>query len=620
LARNRSTLIVSHDLNLIRSVDRVLVISAGRVFEEGSPADLLASGGLYADLYARQFGEAVAATTAPSSPSAVAGEDRADAVPSTVPMSAALPELAEPDLVEAEESLRFGTALTRAMPLPASRNEFLRLTGWIPTVHPAPPAGDDLDPLRSSALAAALPGLAEALTPSAMAPRLQRMLAEECELLACTPGKAYVEPGEGATLQYRLELRRRGGAETVEHLVAGRLFPTAEAAESWLSEVDVLAEHRDGRADLRAFPRPALLVRELCLVLHAFPLDPGLPGLVRATDDAELLELLGQQLTSSVPGLALQGCRTEVVRYRRDSCVLRYELAWHLLPSRRSLKQVVYGKVYGGGEGGLVGPVLTALRDQRPDGSGASLPFLVPRFQVYLPELRLALVEAVPGSPLLPALLRGRAGADGDSATSGPEAHSAVVACARVAAALHRTSIPVGPARTLVDEIEGVRASVDALAPLAPALARSLHGHLAALGDVALDAPGPSGVAHGDFDASQVLFDGPTTSVVDFDTVCLAEPALDLGSFTGHLAVAVRKARGAGGVDPDGSEELGSAFLREYLCLRGDGDADVLLDRVAAYRRVALARLAVRSWCRLKPERLRAVLELLDAPQRMRVP
>jgi len=54
LCRNRSTLIVSHDLNLIRSVDRVLVISAGRVLEDGSPADLLERGGFYADLWARQ--------------------------------------------------------------------------------------------------------------------------------------------------------------------------------------------------------------------------------------------------------------------------------------------------------------------------------------------------------------------------------------------------------------------------------------------------------------------------------------------------------------------------------------------------------------------------------------
>src|SRR3712207_7241543 len=43
LARNRSTLLVSHDLNLTRTVHRVLAISAGRMLEHGSPPDLLAS-------------------------------------------------------------------------------------------------------------------------------------------------------------------------------------------------------------------------------------------------------------------------------------------------------------------------------------------------------------------------------------------------------------------------------------------------------------------------------------------------------------------------------------------------------------------------------------------------
>jgi hypothetical protein len=316
-----------------------------------------------------------------------------------------------------------------------------------------------------------------------------------------------------------------------------------------------------------------------------------------------------------VPGLALQGCRAEVVRYGRESCVLRYELAWHLQPSRRSLKQVLYGKVYGDGRGRLVGPAVTALREHGT-GGGAALPFVVPRSRGYLPDLRLVLLEAVPGTPLLPALVRAAAStAPGDGLT--PEA--AVVACARVAAALHRTSIPVGPPRTLAGDIDEVRTAVDALAPLAPALAGSLHGHLSGLADVVLDPPGAPGVAHGDFDASQVLFDGPTTGMVDFDTVCAAEPALDLGSFTAHLAVAVRKAREAAGVDTDGGQDLESAFLREYLRLTG-GDPDALLPRMRAYRTVALARLAVQSWCRLKPERLRSTVALLEEPQRIRVP
>jgi ABC-type multidrug transport system fused ATPase/permease subunit len=610
LAHNRSTLIVSHDFNLIRTVDRILVISAGQVFEEGSPADLLASGGLYADLYARQFGEAVAATTAAAATGGAPVEEPVGAV--------SVLEAASKGAEQAEVR-RFDTVLTDAMPLPASREEFRALTGWVPTVRVPVPGADDLDPLRSSALTRELPGLAEALSADAMAPRLQRMLADDWELLACSPGKTFVEPGQGATLRYRLELRRRGDAETVEHLVAGRLFLTAEAAEKWLSRVEVLARQADGRDDLRAFPRPALLVRDLRLVLHAFPLDPALPGLVPATDPAELLELLGPRLTSAVPGLLLQGCRIEPVRYGRDSAVLRYELAWRIQSNLRGLKQVMYGKVYADQRGRLVGPAVTALRQDRPNGSGPSLPFQVPRFQAYLPDVGLALLEAAVGSPLLPDLIRARWGVAAGPTNGIPTVEEAVAACARIAAALHRSSIPVGAPRTLAGETDDVRTAVDALATMAPALAASLHRNLATVGGSALDAPGPVGVAHGDFHPSQVLFDGPTTRLVDFDTVCLAEPALDLGQFTAHLAVAVRTAQDAAGGTPDGAEDLGSAFLREYLRHSPGSDPDVLFPRVAAYRTVALARLAVRSWCQLKPWRLRPTLALLDEPQRIHV-
>jgi hypothetical protein len=383
-----------------------------------------------------------------------------------------------------------------------------------------------------------------------------------------------------------------------------------------LSQVHPLVDRLEGRDDLRTFARPALLVRELRLVLHSFPLDPVLPGLVVATDAAALVGMLGPVLTSSVPGLLLQDCHVEAVRHDPGSCVLRYELAWRLQHSRRSLKQVLYGKAYGDGRGRLVGPAVTALR-QLQEETGSSLPFSVPRFRTYLPDVRLALLEAVPGSPLLSGQIRARAS---DAPVAGPTAADAVAACARIAAALHRSSIPVGAARTLTEEVDGVRAAVEALAPMAPALAASLDRHVRAIGDLALDPPGPLGVAHGDFHPSQVLFDGSTTSLVDFDTMCLAEPALDLGRFTAHLAVA-----GPGPWDPgarrhDGGEALEDTFIRGYLRVNGCSDPDVLLTRIAAYRTVALASLAVRRWCQLKPQRLRPVLAVLDERQRARVP
>ncbi len=51
----RTSLVIAHRLSTIREADQILVIEAGRVIERGQHADLLAAGGLYADLYRTQF-------------------------------------------------------------------------------------------------------------------------------------------------------------------------------------------------------------------------------------------------------------------------------------------------------------------------------------------------------------------------------------------------------------------------------------------------------------------------------------------------------------------------------------------------------------------------------------
>ena len=85
----RTALVIAHRLSTVRGADQILVVDGGRVVERGRHDELLAAGGLYAELYRIQFQSQARRRRLPTQPPArlrPAGHSARVAPPSTVIM------------------------------------------------------------------------------------------------------------------------------------------------------------------------------------------------------------------------------------------------------------------------------------------------------------------------------------------------------------------------------------------------------------------------------------------------------------------------------------------------------------------------------------------------------
>jgi Ser/Thr protein kinase RdoA (MazF antagonist) len=232
----------------------------------------------------------------------------------------------------------------------------------------------------------------------------------------------------------------------------------------------------------------------------------------------------------------------------------------------------------------------------------------VPACLGFREDLQLVVFGEIAGVPRVAQLLR--EGSRGESSPDGLTLDNAVEACGRVAARLHTSGLRLGDARPLDLEIATLREGLGPVRRMSPDVAEQLDQWL----DVArrratATAELEPALCHGDFSYTQLIFDGPHAGLVDFDNVCQAEPALDLGQFLAYLHYAGVKARRATGTEPGDTERLADLFRAAYTRAGGPPAA---LERVEVYLATNLVRMAEHAWQNLKSRRLEDILWLLS--------
>lgn len=55
LRHGKTNVIIAHRISTLQNADKIIVVDGSRIIEEGNHEELVAQGGMYADLYRRQL-------------------------------------------------------------------------------------------------------------------------------------------------------------------------------------------------------------------------------------------------------------------------------------------------------------------------------------------------------------------------------------------------------------------------------------------------------------------------------------------------------------------------------------------------------------------------------------
>ena len=417
---------------------------------------------------------------------------------------------------------------------------------------------------------------------------LRSLLGPGVELGRCRLERAKFKPGRKLTGYYVAEVLGSDGPVARPVVVTWTVPPEPGSRRLTPDEVAMEDEARVAGV-LAPFCSLGAEPAGLGGGIRVSPLDVEFPQLVRLSTPARVHDLLAEvyQGASVVPDYTVTS-----VRYRpRQRHLLRYD------PSGEAGEGSVFAKLYRPGEVArdarvvasvgerleAAGPTVAAARPL--PGSGSEDVLLYPR---------------VPGAPLSSRLWRS-------------SARRHLAGAGGLLRLLHSDGHGLDgdlPQHDLDAELGSIARAAEHLDPLLPTAAQRVARILDRARDLdeVLPAERP-GFAHGDFKTDHVWAAGDRLTLLDFDTCCLAEPALDLGKLLADLSFWYSLA---------GRPGLATA-QEQFLAGYGDVATDRLA-RTRLYEAIVLTKLTLRRLRRfdqfweLRTEALTARAEmLLDA-------
>ena len=488
----------------------------------------------------------------------------------------------------------------------------------------------DNDLPRSALFQKKVPALAEAFDAERMKQTLQDALLDTNDdpysIVKCVPGKALYLPDHIINMQFKLTIQDNASNETIETMINARLFQDLDTCKTYLEQIlKPIAVRMEGRPEIRPFARPVAMVEHLKMTLSAFPIDGMIPTLVDTTDPNKIAAILAETLPETLSGeFVIENVQLLLAHYGRyKRCVLRYSVDGKQTATQTPQSVTVYGKIDADGLGSQIGPIISALRValQEPN---LLYRFRVPRSLGYFPDLQLLLMEALPGKPFFKPLLKAWI-ENNNHQTDGNEnlpheedarLDKAIQTCALIAATLHSSNIKLGRQTTLEMQVAKLQESADVISQVYPELGAQVNAWINQTVEFGQAYPAmPLCFSHGDFTYTQLIFDGKEGGLVDFDTMCQAEPAQDLGHYLAYQRLNIIKDQDPNApFAPEAIEHLCALFLDTYIEVSKEWipDEALLRGRVAIYELISLIRLTLHSWEKMKGSRLKQTIPLLE--------